>query len=72
MAIRTALPEDRSILGALKLRASLAWGDHAEALRAMPEAREVPAEHLPAAIIAELDGAIAGFATVLPRDDGGA
>ena len=28
--------------------------------------------HLPAAIIAELDGAIAGFATVLPRDDGAA
>ncbi len=36
----------------------------------MPEARQVPAEHLPAVAVAELDGAIAGFATVLARDDG--
>lgn len=70
--IRTAQPDDRDVLGALKLRASLAWGDHVEALRAMPEARQVPAEHLPAIIVAERDGAIAGFATVLPRDDGAA
>ncbi|OWJ67519.1 GNAT family N-acetyltransferase [Inquilinus limosus] len=69
---RTARPEDREPLGALKLRASLAWGDHVEALRAMPEAGQVPAEHLPAIIVAEWDSAIAGFATVLPRDDGGA
>ncbi|WP_395675107.1 GNAT family N-acetyltransferase [Inquilinus sp.] len=70
--IRAARPEDRETLGALKLRASLAWGDHVEALRAMPEARQVPAEHLPAVIVATLDGTIAGFVTVLPRDDGAA
>ncbi|WP_343712116.1 GNAT family N-acetyltransferase [Inquilinus sp.] len=70
--IRTARPEDRDVLGALKLRASLAWGDHVETLRALPEAREVPSEHLPAILVAELDGTITGFATVLPRDDGAA
>lgn len=68
--IRPALPEDRDALGALKLRSSLAWGDHVEALRALPEARQVPAEHLPSVFVAELDGGIAGFATVLPRGDG--
>ncbi|MBW8725711.1 MAG: GNAT family N-acetyltransferase [Inquilinus limosus] len=70
--IRAARPEDRAALGALKLRATLAWGEHIEQLRAMPEARQVPAEHLLAVAVAELDGAIAGFATVLARDDGGA
>jgi GNAT superfamily N-acetyltransferase len=68
--IRPARPEDRDTLGALKLRSSLAWGDHVEALRALPEARQVPAEHLPSVFVAELDGGIAGFATVLPRGDG--
>lgn len=68
--IRPARPQDRDALGALKLRASLAWGDNVEALQDLPEARQVPAEHLPAAIVAERDGAIAGFATVLPRGDG--
>ncbi|MGH2927953.1 MAG: GNAT family N-acetyltransferase [Solirubrobacteraceae bacterium] len=56
---------DRDALGALKLRASLAWGDHPEALRSMPEARSVPAEHLPFAFLAEDAGRILGFATVL-------
>lgn len=36
----------------------------------MPEARQVPAGHLPSAVVAELDGAIVGFATVLPRSAG--
>ncbi|MGK9165421.1 GNAT family N-acetyltransferase [Inquilinus limosus] len=67
--IRPARPEDRDALGALKLRASLAWGEHVEALSALPEARQVPAEHLPSVFVAELDGKIVGFATVLPRDD---
>lgn len=68
--IHAAQPQDRDALGALKLRASLAWGDHVEALQSLPEARQVPAEHLPAVVLAERGGAIAGFATVLPRGDG--
>lgn len=68
--IRPARPEDRDALGALKLHSSLAWGDHVEALRVLPEARQVPAEHLPSVFVVELDGEIAGFATVLPRGDG--
>ncbi|MCA0275728.1 MAG: GNAT family N-acetyltransferase [Proteobacteria bacterium] len=52
----------------LKLRSSLAWGDHVEQLQAMPEAREVPAAHLPHVTVAELAGEIVGFVTVLPGD----
>lgn len=69
--IRAARAEDRNALGALKLRSSLAWGDHVEALRALPEAGGVPAEHLPHVIVAELEGTIVGFATVLAGADGG-
>lgn len=65
--IRDAKEEDRGALGALKLRSSLAWGDHVEELRALPEAGEFPVEHLPYAIVGEVDGAIMGFITVVPR-----
>ncbi|TAA61584.1 GNAT family N-acetyltransferase [Shinella sp. JR1-6] len=64
--IRQARTGDRAILGALKLRASLAWGDHIEQLKALPEASEVPVAHLPHVIVAELGGELVGFATVLP------
>ncbi|WP_426229511.1 GNAT family N-acetyltransferase [Pararhizobium sp. DWP3-4] len=63
--IRTAHDGDRITLGALKLRSSLAWGDHIEELQALPEAKEVRAEHMPHAIIAEVDGEIVGFVTVV-------
>ncbi len=63
--IREAHAEDRDTLGALKLRSSLAWGDHVEELQALPDAREVPVAHLPYAIVAELEGEIVGFTTVL-------
>ena len=69
VVIRAAREKDRHDLGALKLRSSLAWGDHVEELRALPEAREVPAVHLPQVIVAEFAGALAGFATVLPGKD---
>ena len=62
---RPARDEDRDILGALKLRSSLAWGDHVEDLLAMREAREVPAAHLPHIIVAEAWGDVVGFATIL-------
>jgi len=69
IGIRPARPEDRDTLGELKLRSSLAWGDHVEELLAMPEARAVPAAHLPHIAVAELAGQIVGFVTVLPGDD---
>ncbi len=72
MVVRPAAPEDVDGLGALKLRASLAWGDHTRQIEALPEARVFPPEHLPFALVAEADGRLAGFATVLPREDGGA
>lgn len=67
---RPARQGDVGELGVLKLRSSLAWGDHLDELRALPEARTFPQEHLPFAIVAELDGAIAGFATLLPPTNG--
>ncbi|CAN7686170.1 GNAT family N-acetyltransferase [Rhizobium sp. LjRoot98] len=66
--IRAAHDEDRITLGALKLRSSLAWGDHIEELQALPEAKEVRAEHIPHAIVAELDGEIVGFVTVFSNE----
>ncbi len=66
MWIRAATAADLEALGALKLRASLAWGEHVEALTAMADARTVPIEHLPFVFLAETVEGIAGFATVLP------
>ena len=66
MRIRAATAADLDALGALKLRASLAWGEHVEVLSAMADARTVPAQHLPFVFLAETDEGIAGFATVLP------
>jgi GNAT superfamily N-acetyltransferase len=63
--IRPAEARELAALGELKLRASLAWGDHLEALASMPEARTVPPEHLPFLFVAEAAGRILGFATVL-------
>lgn len=64
--IRSAAEEDRDRLGELKLRSSLAWGDLGKELLALPEARTVPVEHLPFLVVAEHDGEVVGFATVLP------
>ena len=53
LTIRPATEADLPLLGALKLRASLAWGDLGEELRGLPEAGEVPAGHLPFVFLAE-------------------
>ncbi len=68
LIIRPARPDEIAALGALQLRSSLGWGERVEELRAMPEAAEVPLEHLPGSFVAEADGRIVGFATVLRTD----
>ena len=70
LLIRPARADELEALGGLQLRASLAWGDHVEALKAMPEASQLPAEHLPSTAVAELDGRVVGFVTVLPPQEG--
>lgn len=67
--MRSARNDEKDALGALKLRSSLAWGDHTEELQALPEARQIPAAHLPSVFVAEVAGKVLGFATVLPRGD---
>ncbi|WP_256078618.1 GNAT family N-acetyltransferase [Massilia sp. YIM B04103] len=63
--LRSAEAYDLDRLGVLKLESSLAWGDHVEALRALPEARIVPLVHLPFITLAEQAGEIVGFVTVI-------
>ncbi len=70
MRFRSAANQDVAALGALKLRASLALGEHLEQLEALPEARAFPPEHLAFAVVAEVEGTIVGFVTVLPETDG--
>lgn len=57
------------MLGALKLRPSLAWGDHIEELRALPEASEVRVAHLHMPLSRSLKGGSWAFATVLAGKD---
>ncbi|WP_175175206.1 GNAT family N-acetyltransferase [Achromobacter pestifer] len=66
LLIRAAHNDDIDALGALKLRSALAWGDHVDELLALPEARQFSAAHLPYAMVAELDGTLVGFITVVP------
>ncbi|MEW6644793.1 MAG: GNAT family N-acetyltransferase [Pseudomonadota bacterium] len=68
VSMRVARDGDRHGLGALKLRSSLAWGDHAAELQVLADAREVPAEHVRHVIVAELQGEMVGFVTVLPGE----
>lgn len=62
------------MLEALQWRASLANPGDRDALRANPDAIELPPEQLTAGcvFVAERDGIVAGFASVVPREDGGA
>jgi GNAT superfamily N-acetyltransferase len=69
LRIRPAVAQDLPTLGEIKLRASLALGEHIDQLKALPEAREVPAEHLTFVFLAEEDGRTLGFATVLHGSD---
>ena len=68
--VRPAREDDRKTLGALKLNATLAWGDHTrDVLLALGGADELAADLLPASFVAEIGGRIVGFATLLTNDD---
>lgn len=69
--LRPGRPEDQTQLLAIVWATVMVGSDTAELL-AQPELVQVPVEHLTAAtcVVAEVDGAPAGFATVLPRSDG--
>lgn len=74
IVIRFALPSERAALEALQWRASLANEADREALLAHPDAISLPVEQLEFqnVFVAERDGAVAGFAAVVPRGDGDA
>jgi GNAT superfamily N-acetyltransferase len=70
--IRLAVLSEQKALEALQLRASLHNAGDRDALRANPDAIELPLEQIAAGnvFVAECNGAIAGFATLLHRVDG--
>jgi N-acetylglutamate synthase-like GNAT family acetyltransferase len=70
--IRPAILSEQKALEALQLRASLGNAGDRDALLANPDAIELPLEQIAAGgvFIAEWNGAIAGFAAVMPRGDG--
>src|SRR6478609_125224 len=74
VAIRPALQAERSTLEALQWRASLANRGDRDALLANPDAIALPVEQIADGhvFVAGRDGAIVGFAAVLPRPDGDA
>jgi GNAT superfamily N-acetyltransferase len=74
IVIRAARPDERSSLEALQWRASLANAGDRDALLANPDAIALPVEQITDGhvFVAERDGAILGFAAVLPRPDGDA
>ncbi len=69
---RPALTSERQALEDLQRRASLANPNDREALLSHPEAIELPLEQIVDGhvFVVEQDGAMMGFAAVVPRDDG--
>jgi len=72
LTLRTAVSADQKALEALQWRASLNNPGDREALLANPDAIELPLSQiaLGQVFVAEVDGAIKGFAATLPRQDG--
>jgi GNAT superfamily N-acetyltransferase len=70
--VRTALVGERRALEELMMRASTASTRYRDDLRSHPDAVSVPAEQFEGGLVrvAERDGAVAGFAVLLPPDDG--
>lgn len=66
LTIRQASRQDHAGLEALLSRASLATGDHIDALLAHPETMLIPVENLDHTIVAEAEGRLLGFCTLLP------
>jgi GNAT superfamily N-acetyltransferase len=71
-SIRVAEASERIALEALQTRASLANPGDRQALLANPDAIALPVEQIQAGyvFVAEVDGELAGFAAILPRQDG--
>jgi GNAT superfamily N-acetyltransferase len=74
ISIRPARPDERTMLESLQWRASLSNPGDRDALLSHPDAIALPAEQIVEGrvFVAERDGVIAGFASVVPRPDGGA
>ena len=72
MIVRSALVSERKSLEALQWRASLENPGDSEALRAYPDAIELPVGQIEGGgvFVAEVDEVVLGFAAILPRDDG--
>ena len=70
--IRRAVLSEQKELEALQLRASLTNAGDRDALLANPDAIELPIDQIAAGavFVAERNGAIVGFAALLPRPDG--
>lgn len=70
--IRPARVEERASLEALQWRASLANPADRDHLLAHPDAIDLPADQIARGLVfvAERDGAVVGFAALLPRHDG--
>lgn len=72
ITVRTARTDERRDLIELQRRASLANPGDRDILLEHPEAVDTPAEQFAAGqvTLAEIDGAVVGFAAVIPRNDG--
>jgi N-acetylglutamate synthase-like GNAT family acetyltransferase len=70
--IRSAVVSEQKELEALQLRASLTNTGDRDALLAHPDAIELPIDQIAAGavFVSERNGAIVGFAALLPRADG--
>jgi GNAT superfamily N-acetyltransferase len=74
ISIRQARPDEQSMLESLQWRASLNNPGDRDALLANPDSIALPIEQIAegCVFVAERDGAVAGFAAVVPRSDGDA